>query len=341
MRSPRRAYRNHWPRRREHLTLNRVTNVTIRDLEVIGANPNGGADVDAYVADLEGQAGIAIIGGIGITLERVTISDTYGDLVYITGGATDVTVRNSRLIRSGRQAIAVVNGRDVLIEGSTFDGIGRSVLDLEPLGKGLALNIRFVDNEVGDYLNFLLAAVGGGAGVDGIEVADNQISATRGLSVVAGVERAQRNGLRIVANRGTTKAVALDDFGSGALIQLTNLNGVEIRDNRQPVAGGVAITLDRVCNAEITDNSFPGASSAQETLADCGTDAPTPTPAPGQAEDPPPSTERSGDLRFTPTDGGSGSGPGWAGVAVAGLVGLAAGGAGGWWARARRAAGRG
>ena len=338
---PRRAYNNHWPRRREHLTLNRVTNVHIHDLVVRGANPDGGATTRAYVPSLEGQAGIAIIGGTGILLEQVTITDTYGDLIYIAGGATDVTVRESRLRRSGRQGVAVVNGRDVLIEDSELAGIGRSVLDLEPLGKGLARDIRFVNNEVGDYLNFLLAAVGGGTGVDNIDVVDNAISADRGLSVVAGVERNPRSGLRLVGNRGTTKAVALEGFGTGALIQLTNLDGVEVRDNHQPVAGGVAITLDRVCNAKVADNSFSGADPVEETLAECGAGAPTqdPDPDPGATSS---TSIASGDDRATgqlpeSADPGSGSSPGWAGAALAGVLGLAAGGAGGWWARARRA----
>jgi hypothetical protein len=339
---PRGGFRAHWPRRREHLELRRGSGIRVQDLTVRGANRRGGATAAAYVPELEGQAGIAVVGTRGVVLDDVTISETYGDLVYVNGGATDVTVTRSRLRRSGRQGVAVVNGSGITVRDNEISGIGRSVLDLEPPGRGLARDVHFVGNRVGEYRNFLLAAVGGGPGVEAIELRGNVIDGARGLSVVAGIDRVTRRDLRIVDNRGTTEAAPLRGYGTGALLQLTNLHDVEIRGNRQPLAGGVAITLDRVCRAAVDANSFPGAATPTRTLGPCGPATSPPVrpdrrlPAPAPMAPAPPAAP------VPPTMDDGDDGPGW-GVALlaagAGLVvGLGAGTAAGLWLTRRRGA---
>ena len=52
-------------------------------------------------------------------------------------------------------------------------------------------------------------------------------------------------------------------------MQIAGIDGVEITGNQQRVAGIVAITLTRVCNAEIKDNRFPGASEVQRSTGSC------------------------------------------------------------------------
>jgi hypothetical protein len=311
----------------------------VRDLAVRGANPRGGASAAAYVPALEGQAGIAVVGSRDVVLDDVTVSDTYGDLVYVAGGAQGVTVTRSRLRRSGRQGVAVVNGSAVTIRDSELSGVGRSVLDLEPPGRGLARDVHFVGNRVGEYRNFLLAAIGGGPGVEAVEVRGNEITARRGLSVAAGIDRVTRRDLRVVDNRGTAAAEPLADYGTGALLQVTNIDGVVVRGNTQPVRGGVAITLDRVCRSSVGDNAFPGADAAVRTLGACGTAAPPPTraeaPAPPTAAPPtaaPPAATAPARTAPPPADDGT-DWPAFAGAALGGLV---VGGIGGWWLARRR-----
>ena len=141
-------------------------------------------------------------------LESVRISDTYGDAVYIVGGSTDVTIRGSTFERIGRQGVAVVNGRQVVVEDNEIRGVSRSVFDLEPGGRSVAQDIRLRDNRVGDYGNFLLAAGGGGPGVNDVWLEGNRVDGGNGVSVYAGVEGRRRAGYRILDNTGTGDGAA-------------------------------------------------------------------------------------------------------------------------------------
>ena len=107
----------------------------MRNVTVRGANPNGGATAAAYVPALEGQAGIVVQRATGVVIDSVHVSDTYGDAVYITGGATDVTIRRSTFERTGRQGVAIVNGQRIVVEDNEIRGVARSVFDLEPVGR--------------------------------------------------------------------------------------------------------------------------------------------------------------------------------------------------------------
>ncbi len=236
-----------------------------------GANPKGGANADAYVPALEGQAGIAIQRSAGVTVDGVHISDTYGDGVWVTGGSTDVTVRGSTIERIGRQGVAVVNGQRIVVEGNRLRGISRSVFDLEPpAGRAVVEDVRLRDNDVGDYGNFLLAAGGAGPGVNDVLLEGNRVDGGHGVSVFAGIEGRRRSGYRIVDNTGTGSVRPVAGTDRPGLIQLANLDRVEIRGNRQRVDGVPAISLDRVCSVTVSGNDFAGADPEQQEVAPCG-----------------------------------------------------------------------
>ncbi len=266
---PRAGYRSAWPRRREHWHIRKSTNVTLRDLTVQGANPNAGATPAAYVPALEGQAGVAISRSSNIVLDSMRIQDTYGDFVWITGASSNVTIRRGTFLRSGRQGIAIVNAHDVVVEDNDIRDVARSVFDLEPIGRARAEHVRLQANRVGSYTNFLLAAVGGGPGVNDVWLQGNRVDGGNGVSVAAGFTRQLRRGVHILDNVGTGTARPPSGAAQPGLIQLTNLDGVEIQRNTQAVGGVPAISLDRVCNLMVADNSFPGASTALQVLAPC------------------------------------------------------------------------
>ena len=268
---PRKPFRYSWPRRREHWDVRGAHNLTMRNFTVRGANPNGGATPEAYVAGLEGQAGIAISRTDGIVIDNVTITDTYGDFVWITGASTDVTIRNSTFARSGRQGVAIVGASGVVIQDNKIRDVARSVIDLEPLGKAQVTDLHVRRNQVGDYRNFLLAAGGGGPGVSDIWLEANRVDGGNGVSVAAGHNVQQRRGYHFTDNTGTG-AVSPPAAGTGrsGLFQLMNLTDVEIRRNVQRVADGPAMSLDRVCNLTVAGNQFLGASPERTVLASCG-----------------------------------------------------------------------
>jgi hypothetical protein len=273
-----------WPRLRAQWRIRGGSGVTLRDVNVQGANPKGGANADAYVPALEGQAGIAIQRAAQVTVDGVHVSDTYGDGVWITGGSTDVTVRGSTIERIGRQGVAVVNGQRVVVEGNRLRDISRSVFDLEPPGRALVQDIRLRDNDVGDYGNFLLAAGGGGPGVNDVHLEGNRVDGGHGVSVFAGIQGKQRRGYHVVDNTGTGSVRPVPGTDRPGLLQLVNLDEVEIRGNRQRVDGVPAVSLDRVCDVTIEGNDFAGADPERREVVPCGASAPTPlsriSPAP-------------------------------------------------------------
>jgi hypothetical protein len=316
---PRRGFRGAWPRRREQWDIRGGGDITLRNLTVRGANPHGGATAEAYVPRLEGQAGIAISRADGVTLDSVRISDTYGDFVWITGRATNVTIRNSAFARSGRQGVAIVNAAQVVVEDNELLGVAHSVFDLEPVGRANVSGIHLRHNEVGDYSNFLLAAGGSGPGVNDIWLEGNRVRGGNGVSVAAGHVNQPRQGYHLVGNTGTGTARPPAGTGRTGLIQLVNLDGVEIRDNEQQVAGGPAVSVERVCRLTVAGNDFPGASREQEVVAPCGAAA-APPPTTGRPRPGPPPTAAA----IGPEQDGSESGGG-DDVVWGGIVGFGAG----------------
>jgi hypothetical protein len=272
---PKSGYRAYWPRRREHLHIRRSNNVTVRNLAIRGANPHGGATPEAYVVGLEGQAGVSISRSTNVVLDGVRIEDTYGDFVWITGRSAYITIRNSRMARSGRQGIAVVNAQTVLVENNDIREVARSVFDLEPAGRAMAQDVSLRSNTIGNYRNFLLAALGGGPSVNDVWLQGNRVDGANGVTVAAGFWKLRRRNLHIVDNVGTgvqraPSRTAVNGLIHRGLIQLTNLDRVEIRGNRQGTGpDSPAISLEGVCGLTLQNNAFPGASSEIEELAPC------------------------------------------------------------------------
>lgn len=95
-----------WPRTRRHLLFLWGEGIVIRDLTVKGAHPAGGMADLAYVKELEAQHGFEFRGTRGVELDRVTVTDVYGDFVCLGGyGSTwtrDVHIHDSRFERNGR-----------------------------------------------------------------------------------------------------------------------------------------------------------------------------------------------------------------------------------------------
>ncbi len=271
---PRAGFRHHWPRRREQLHVRFGVNIVLRNFTIRGANPKGGAEPGAYVPALEGQAGIGISRTSGILIESVRVTDTYGDFIWITGRTHAVRIRNSSFARSGRQGIAVVSGTAIVIDDNDIRDVARSVFDLEPLGKNPAQDVRIRRNEVGEYRNFLLAAGGGGPGVNNILLEANRVTADNGISVYAGHVIQQRRDYRIFDNVGIGVATPSTGTGRSGLFQLINLDGVQIRGNVQQLGGGPLLSLERVCNLTVAYNFFWGYDPEQVELAPCGAPLP-------------------------------------------------------------------
>lgn len=70
-------------RNRRHWWIRNSDGITIRDVVVRGANPHAGTGDAAYRADREAQHGFDFGGTKNALFEGVTVTDVYGDFVYI------------------------------------------------------------------------------------------------------------------------------------------------------------------------------------------------------------------------------------------------------------------
>ena len=249
----------HWPRHRDQWLIYNSTNVTVRNLTVRSANPNGGTSDAAYVSALEAQAGVEFYQTTNGVLENSTISDTYGDLVYIGHGATGTKIRGCTMTRSGRQAITVSYGRGVAIAGNQISQIRRSAIDLEPYTSTWGVeNVWIVNNTFTSVRLDVIAAKAEGD-VSEIVVAYNHLVheplSVRNTPVSTGNPR--RHDWYVIGNTSDTK------FGSphGA-IWITYTDHVGVSDNYQPLQAGrwpiqIGVQTTGSTDVTVTGNTFP------------------------------------------------------------------------------------
>lgn len=248
---------------RSILKIVRSSNVVVRDLVIRGANPQGGLSDGAYRSALEAQHGVQLNAVDGVVLERLVITDVYGDFVYIAGTGDKtwsrrVVVRNSVMSRNGRQGVAIVAAEDVLIERNTMSLMRRSVFDIEPNQQwGGARRVRISDNTIGAHRLLFMPVTGStGAVIEDIEVSRNNLVGVLRVFVNPPVG-ARRARIAIVDN------IAAQTFRSSATpLVFRRTDDVLVRGNRQRLyAGGdmTAVQLVDVCRAAVTGNDFTGA----------------------------------------------------------------------------------
>ena len=262
-----------WPRARSHVEVNGGSNIVIKNLLVRGANPNAGAAEGAYVVSLEGQHGFDVRGVDGLLLDNVSATDTYGDLVYISGKAGEwsrnVRVTNSHFERSWRQGIAITGGKGVQVLDSYIGDIARTVIDLEPASAGAgAINILFQRNTFGPCRHLLLNSGGGGPNVSAISFVANHLVAI-GLKIrVAAADGSRRSNYRILDN--------VSDVPLGlpeAAMRFMRVDGIEVRGNYQamvPRREMAAVWSCASTEALVRGNEFPGAAKTYEGKSTCG-----------------------------------------------------------------------
>jgi hypothetical protein len=266
---------------RSHLKFIGGSDLVVRDLEIQGANPHAGLDDRAYVPELEGQYGIHLDGVTAIELDGVNVHDTYGDLVYVSRHEGDrrwsqqVWIHDSTFARSGRQGIAVVAARDVVIEHNRFTDMRRATVDLEPNSPAWgAENIHILDNQVGPG-RLLFVAAGGRGPVDWVVIARNTLRGHLLNLRVEPPEGTRRHRFWVVDN--TSDAKALDEP-----LQFTRTDGVMVHGNRQPVDAPHALVRSTDSgDVAVTENAIaPSARVLEGQSRQCNFIMPVEPPAP-------------------------------------------------------------
>jgi hypothetical protein len=222
---------------RMHWNFENISGLLVEDMVIRGAHPNGGTDDDAYVEALEAQHGINIAGGDDIEIRNTTITDVYGDFVYVGrsarpvfGTPTDVWIHHNTFRRNGRQGIAVTHGSKVVIEHNDIADTRRATIDLEPNGAGGRVrDIWIRDNTIGRGRLLFVAGHGGGD-VSNIYIQRNVLNRkVIGIDMVAPLGTRRSN---VVVSENTS------DMAAGnpreVVTRFVRYDHVKVIDNVQP-----------------------------------------------------------------------------------------------------------
>lgn len=257
---------------RRNISLVESSWIYIHDLTIRGVNPEPGV----LDRDHQFEHGIWIDGGSDIEIAEVTIENPLGDCVYLGLGdghlpwAERVTFRDSVCRGAGRNGVAIIGGRDVLIERNTFERIGLHAVDIEPNrtdGRGGTEEVRPVQGArdvavientiVGPIDGYFVAANGWGA-IDGLSVIDNVLEGAPLRITVQPLPDSGfiRSGVVVRGNRSDAPYETTD----GAAMRFTRNVDLTVRDNVGPLSGGGAalIEIRDSCRVDIGGNEFPG-----------------------------------------------------------------------------------
>lgn len=241
------------------------------DLLIRGAHPNGGR----YVAEHEHEHGFGIEGGGRIAIERVRISDTYGDCVYVSNNDAGVWADGVRFVdsscsRTGRNGIAVVAGRNVEVARSSFDTIALFPMDVEPNRSDVlqgASRISFHDNRVRAPIGEYVVAANGWGPVDQLMVSDNVVTGVPFLMTVHPLDGSgyRRSDIVVARNHSDTPAT-----GRRPVMEFADNDRLSVTDNVQLFSEpGVFAFVTRSCSVTVERNEVGDATESKIESDNC------------------------------------------------------------------------
>lgn len=116
------------------------SNLTLREITVVGANPHAGTSEAAYDPAVEWQHGFRLRGVQGALLERLKAYDVYGDFINLSHDGRvarpgppnrDITIRQGHFERNGRMGISITHGERIWIQDNYLGGVRMFGVDLE------------------------------------------------------------------------------------------------------------------------------------------------------------------------------------------------------------------
>jgi hypothetical protein len=256
---PNETYAPKWPRKRAQFVFIGGSRIILRNLTIRGAHPDGGEE-GTYSEELEGQHGVTFMEVDGAEIDHVTITDVYGDFVYLGGRrgewSKNVHVHDSHFERNGRQGIAITGAENVLIENNYIGDVRRTALDVEPNGElGGTRRLTIRKNTFGAIGNHFFAGHGSVGIVDDVTIEENLLQGGR-MRISSNEEGNRRRNWRIINNR-SDKRVGMPI----PLITLHRIDGLVVRGNAAPVTEAREMTGIRItqsCNVDVGGNDFPG-----------------------------------------------------------------------------------
>jgi Right handed beta helix region len=259
---------------RSNVRFHYSSGITIRNLNIVGSNPLAGAKDRVYRADKGGQHGFDLESSSNIKLLGVSVSDVYGDFVYMGRGGnepytTDVTVQGGSFNRSGRQGITLTAAKNVLIETSTINEAKRSSFDFEPWGGANSTvdNVTIRNNRVTSGGLLFVSAAGMGS-ISNVTVTGNTLT-NMPMTV-------QMQNLDGTYNRNWTVTNNTADIPSGSPVYATMLfrriTGLTVTGNVQPMKPGRGMYLvwvENSCGMNVSGNTLAASIGQMLTSGTC------------------------------------------------------------------------
>ncbi len=260
---------------RRQIAVEGGSDIVIKDLRVKGANPYAGKLFnEAFQLDKEAQHGFDILGVKRMTLTGVTVTDTYGDFVHMTKEyngiwAEDVVVRDSHFERNGRQGIALVAARNVLIEGNTLTDMRRATFDLEPgRGDGWGVdNVTIRNNDIGPGRLFFVAAAGNGP-VNNITIEGNRLDDIALQIYMNDKSGGMRHNWKVLNNTSNR----VHNNRDLAPMRFWRINGLEVHGNVQPMTKGFemyGVRAETACNLSLDGNTYLNSTGQSLLISGC------------------------------------------------------------------------
>lgn len=251
-------------RTRVHWQVVRGSDVVLREIFVVGANPNAGLGDLAYQTAYEAQHGFSIHGTDGVELDRVRATDVYGDFVYLGidnrgRWSSRVWIHDSTFARNGRQGIGLTAVRDSVIERNTMSEVRRTTLDFEPNGRTWGVdNVKILDNVFGSG-RLMFVSANGVAPVSNIEISRNRLVGGQTLRIgMNAPEGTRRSGLVIRDNVSESMYSNRDS----APINVYLWDDVVVTGNVQTLHEGrnmAGVSVVDSCRVTVSGNQFPNA----------------------------------------------------------------------------------
>ena len=220
----------------------------------------------------ESGYGIYLSQATNTILQSITISNCWGDGIYISGPSSGTTINNIVINSNRRQGISLVDASNILIENSTIEnGTGYSAgagtgLDIEPnSGENVTTvtirNNTFTGNTGGGFSSGVGNANIGLATVSGIifdsnNVHNNGLNPPSGSCCGGGVLISNSDGHQITNNTitaNTGEGIWLDGGATH-----TNVYHNTITNQTGPAGWGDGIYIDTSSNSTITNNTVTG-----------------------------------------------------------------------------------
>jgi hypothetical protein len=249
--------------------------IVFRNIKVDGANPFAGVGDRAYNLKREKQHGFRIEGVDGIELDHVTVTDTYGDFVYVARFVQDTTtnvwIHDSTFRRNGRQGISLVAATGVIIERNYFSDTRRATVDLEPNGPGqLVSQVFIINNTIGRGRLMFIASHGRGP-VNDIVISGNQLHHhIMSTDVMSSPGQRRKNWI-------FTKNTS-DTVSHNRTIRFIVVDGVLVSGNKQPISGSAeGVDLIYVCGGKVVNNIFGAGKQVVRTGPTCSATLVVPT----------------------------------------------------------------